>query len=76
MLEAMFDAASDVEGVAVVSAWHHNDEVEGVAVEFSPGFGFCAYLREARRSRRKESAAYSLKSFSSIRPSSSSMKAS
>ena len=49
VLEAMFDAASDVEDVAVVSAWHHNDEVEGVAVEFSPGFGFCAYLREARR---------------------------
>ena len=46
VLEAMFDAACDVEGVAVVSAGHDDDEVEGVAVEFSPGFGFCAYLRE------------------------------
>ena len=49
VLEAMFDAACNVEGVAIVCAWHHNDEIEGVAVEFSPGFSFCAYLREARR---------------------------
>ena len=49
VLEAMFDATSDVEGITIIRAGHHNDEIEGVAVEFSPGFGFCAYLREARR---------------------------
>ena len=44
VLEAMFDAACDVEGVAVVSAGHDDDEVEGVAVEFSPGLRFLCLL--------------------------------
>ena len=49
MLKLMLDASGNVEGVAIVCARHHNDEVERIALQFRPCLSLSAHLREARR---------------------------
>ena len=49
MLESMLDTASDVEGVAIVCARHHDDEIKRITMQFCPCLSLCAHLGEARR---------------------------
>ena len=49
VLKLMLDASGNVEGVAIVCARHHNDEVERIALQFRPCLSLSAHLREARR---------------------------
>ena len=54
MLESMLDASGDVEGVAIVCARHHDDEIKRIAMQFCPRLSLCAHLREARRIAERE----------------------